>query len=183
VRDHIIRTALDVFRENGYERTTVRAIADRAGVPVSTLYTHIGSKEELFLGLVASVIERAGERMDEIARSDAPPRQKLRAAIVGAAAAFDDNYPELFVYLADFYPVLERSDPAARRRYEEQWLALLTLGVESGELRADLDPKLALFGILGMVNWMHQWYRPGGRHTAREIGEQYAAAILDGLTV
>jgi AcrR family transcriptional regulator len=182
-RDSLIRAALDVFRENGYERTTVRAIADRAGVPLSTLYTHIESKEQLFLDLVAPVIDRAGERMDELTRSDVPPKEKLRLAIVAAAAAFDDNYPELFIYLADFYPALERADPASRRRYEQQWVDLLQLGIDSGDLRSDLDPKLLSYGILGMIHWMHQWYRPGGRATATEIGEQFAAVIVAGLSV
>ena len=54
--------------------------------------------------------------------------------------------------------------------------------LREGALRADLDPKMTAYGILGMVNWMHQWYRPGGRFTAAEIGEQYAASVIDGLS-
>jgi TetR/AcrR family transcriptional regulator, cholesterol catabolism regulator len=180
-REHILETALEVFRENGYERTTVRTIAERAGVPISTLYAHIGSKEELFLGLVAPVIERARVEMDEILASDLPPREKLRRAITRSATAFDGHYPELFIYLRDFYPVLERADPQSRRDYEQQWVDLLRLGMDEGALRDDLDPKMLAYGILGMVNWMHQWYRPGGRFSAAEIGEQFASAIVDGV--
>ena len=56
------------------------------------------------------------------------------------------------------------------------------LAVADGVLRADVDPKLTAYGILGMINSMHQWYRPGGRYTAAEIGERYAASWIDGLS-
>jgi AcrR family transcriptional regulator len=181
-RDAIRRAALEVFREHGYERTSVRAIADRAGIPISSLYAHINSKEELFLELVAPVLERASVDMAEILAAEAPVREKLRRAIVRAASAFDTHHPELFIYLSDFFPVLERADPDARRSYEQRWVDLIAEGMREGALRADLDPKMTAYGILGMVNWMHQWYRPGGRFTAAEIGEQYAASVIDGLS-
>jgi AcrR family transcriptional regulator len=181
-REDVLAAALEVFRENGYERTTVRAIAERAGVTISTLYAHITSKEELFLDLAGPVLERARADMAELTASDAPVREKLHRAIVRAATAFDDDHAELVIYLRDFFPVLERADPAARREYEQGWIDLIALGVSEGLLRADVDPKMAAYGILGMVNWMHQWYRPGGRFTAAGIGEQYAAMIIDGLT-
>ena len=181
-RDAILEAALEVFRENGYERTSVRAIAERAGIPISSLYAHIKGKEELFLELVAPVLERAKLDMAEIVASDDAVRDKLRRAIVHAAGAFDANHEELVIYLRDFFPILERADPQARREYEQTWIDLIAEGVQEGVLRADLDPKMTAYGILGMVNWMHQWYRPGGRFTAAEIGEQYATSMIDGLT-
>jgi AcrR family transcriptional regulator len=182
-RESLIRSALVVFREKGYERTTVRAIADHAGVPISTLYTHIESKEKLFLELVSPVIERADARLEEIVGSERSPTEKLREAIVAAATAFDDNSPELFIYLADFYPVFARENPHGRRPYEQLWQDLLQSGIASGDFRADLDTKLVSYGVLGMVSWMHQWYRTDGRATAQQIGEQFAALIIGGLAV
>jgi AcrR family transcriptional regulator len=180
-RDAILEAALEVFRENGYERTSVRAIAERAGIPISSLYAHIKGKEELFLELVAPVLERASEDMAEILASEGTVQDRLRRAIVRAAGAFDTDHQELVIYLRDFFPILERADPEARREYEQTWIDLIAQGVAEGVLRADVDPKMTAYGILGMVNWMHQWYRPGGRFTAAEIGEQYAAATIDGL--
>ena len=181
-RDAILEAALAVFRENGYERTSVRAIAERAGISISSLYAHIKGKQELFLELVAPVFEHARADMEEIVASDAPVREKLRRAIVRGASAFDENYEELVIYLRDFFPILQRADPEARREYERSWIALIEQGIAEGVLRDDVDPKMAAYGILGMINWMHQWYRPGGRFTAAEIGEQYAASWIDGLS-
>jgi AcrR family transcriptional regulator len=182
-RDHIMECALEVFRENGYDRTTVRMIAERAGIPLSTLYTHIDSKEQLFLSLVEPVLEHARVELAAILATDLPAEDKLRRAIVRAATAFDVHHPELVIYLRDFFPVLERSDPESRREYEAQWLKLLQEGIDEGVIRDDLDPKMLTYGILGMVNWMHQWYRPDGRYTATQIGELFAEAIINGLAV
>ena len=108
-RDAILEAALDVFREHGYERTPVRMIAERAGVPISTLYAHIKGKEELFLELAGPVMERA--RMDiPILASDAPVRDKLRARSPRRERV-RHHHQELVIYLRDFYPMLERSDP------------------------------------------------------------------------
>jgi hypothetical protein len=40
-----------------------------------------------------------------------------------------------------------------------------------------------MYGLLGMCNWVHRWYRPGGRNTLREIGGYFASMIIDGLKV
>src|SRR4051794_6534614 len=104
-RDAILEAALEVFRENGYERTSVRAIAERADISISSLYAHITSKEELFLELVAPVHEQALADMESIAGSQDPIREKLRRAIVRGASAFDDTYDQVVLYLRDFFPL------------------------------------------------------------------------------
>lgn len=181
-RDAILEAALAVFRENGYERTSVRAIAERADVSISSLYAHIRSKEELFLELTAPVHEQALADMAAIMASDDPIRDKLRRAIVRGTSAFDDTYEEVVLYLRDFFPLRERIDPEARSELEQSWIHLIEQGVAEGALRADVDPKLTAYGILGMINSMHQWYRPDGRYSAAEIGERYAASWIDGLS-
>jgi TetR/AcrR family transcriptional regulator, cholesterol catabolism regulator len=180
-RAAIKQAALDVFRENGYERTTVRGIAERAGVTLSTLYTHIGSKEKLFLELVQPVIERPTAAMQEIATSSLSPAEKLRASIVAAASTYDEYFPELFMYFNDFYPALDRLDPSWRFEYESMWLDIITAGIEQGLFRAGLDPGLVRYQMLGMIAWMHKWYTEQGSHTAIEIGEQFADVALKGL--
>lgn len=180
-REDVLRAAVEVFREKGYERATVRDIAARAGMTNSSLYSHVASKQELFLEIVQPVIEAAVERMSHIAGSTATPSQKVREAIAGAVAAFDSHYPEVSVYVRDFYPVLETAEPELRRRYEEGWTAIVQAGVDDGSFRPDADVRVVVLGILGMVNWMHRWYRPGGGRSVEEIGDEMATLVLGGL--
>lgn len=180
-RSEIVQAALAVFREKGYERATVRDIAAKAGLGSSSLYSHIKSKRDLFLEAVGPVIEAGAERMTAVVNSDLEDPEKLRAAIVGTTEAFAEHYPEAFVYLRDFYPVLETADPELRRRYESAWTEIIESGIRKGVFRSDADPKVVAYGILGMCNWLHRWYRLEGRCSATEIGGQFANVILDGL--
>ncbi|MDO3636100.1 hypothetical protein Q2100_10135 [Mycolicibacterium sp. KC 300] len=47
--------------------------------------------------------------------------------------------------------------------------------------RSDLDSRLVLLGILGMHNWIHRWYAPGGRNTLAQIGDTFAELVLSGV--
>ena len=178
----IQQAALAEFREHGYERATVRGIAERAGVRISTLYAHISSKEDLFLSIVAPVLERADSDLAAIRASGAPLREQLQRAIVTAASAFDAHGPELFIYLARLLPGPRACGPGGAADVRGALGRAARGGARGGLLRADLDAKMIAYGVLGMVNWMHQWYRPGGRLSATEIGEMFAAMVIDGLT-
>jgi TetR/AcrR family transcriptional regulator, cholesterol catabolism regulator len=180
-REEIVRAAVEVFREKGYERATVRDIAARVGITTSSLYSHIASKQELFLEAVQPVIEAGAARMARIAASEAAPAEKVREAIVGAVAAFAEHYPEVSIYVREFYPLLETAEPEVRRRYERAWEEIVRSGIESGAFRGDADARVVVYGILGMVNWMHRWYRPDGARTVEEIGGELARLVLGGL--
>jgi Tetracyclin repressor-like, C-terminal domain len=52
-------------------------------------------------------------------------------------------------------------------------------GVEAGLLR-DLPPTLVVFGLLGMCNWLHKWYRPDGKRTPAEIADVFVALLERG---
>ena len=73
----------------------------------------------------------------------------------------------------------KRSDIVANAdAYSKTLLAIVEEGIASGVFRNDLDPRLVMLGILGMHNWIHRWYVPGGRNTLTEIGDTFAAMVL-----
>jgi hypothetical protein len=121
--------------------------------------------------------------MRAIVDSDRSTVEKLRAAIIAAAAPYDEYFPELFMYFNDFYPALDRVDPAPRLEYEELWIGLVRLGIDEGVIRSDVDPRLMMYGMLGMIAWMHKWYSAGDGASATEIGAQFADVLLQGLLV
>ena len=89
VRDDVAEAALAVFLAKGYDRATVREIADRAGLKVSSLYAHIGSKEALFLALIRPVLEVGTEWVEAVAESSLAPDRKLRLACTRAGELYD----------------------------------------------------------------------------------------------
>ena len=69
---------------------------------------------------------------------------------------------------------------AARDRYERGLRDVITEGIHSGEFRA-VDPKVAVFAILGAINWIARWYRPDGSIDATELGSEFADYLVGGL--
>lgn len=95
------------------------------------------------------------------------------------------THPELFVLFGESQHIA--TIPGAQgivtnaENYGKTLLAIIEEGVTGGVFRSDLDPRLVMLGILGMYNWIHRWYVPGGRNSLTEIGGAFAAMVLSGL--
>ncbi|MDT5221908.1 MAG: TetR/AcrR family transcriptional regulator, cholesterol catabolism regulator [Mycobacterium sp.] len=154
------------------------------GLDRATLYCYVGSKEELLVAVIEQPAYEMTRHCRQALESNAPADQKLRRAL---RAYLEDliRYPELFLLFSESQQmaalfeardVVENADA-----YGKTLLAIVTEGVRSGVFRSDLDPRLVILGILGMHNWIHRWYVPGGRNTLAEIGDTFAEMILAGL--
>lgn len=181
----IIAAAAEVFKEKGYHAATTRDIAAAVGIQQASLYYYISSKEELLYLVVRQPIMRLYAQIEEIVKASLPSRTKIERAIAAHLAAFDDNYPHMFVFvqeLPNVMPALEGTQQEFPKRYQHLWEELIGQGILTGELRANLDIPTTALMILGMCNWMHRWYRKGGRLGTAALAEHYAGAILDGIT-
>jgi len=181
----IIAAAAKVFKEKGYHAATTRDIAAEVGIQQATLYYYISSKEELLYLVVREPIVRLFSQVEEIVKASVPTRTKVERAIHAHLAAFDENYPHMFVYVQELPNLIDTLQDKIREspeHYQHLWEAILQQGITAGELRADLDVTAMVLMIMGMCNWLHRWYRKGGRLDTETLARQYARAILDGIT-
>jgi len=182
--EDIIAAAAKVFQTKGYHAATVQDIADAVGILKGSLYHHFKSKEDLLYLIVKEPIARLYERMTDIAASELPASEKLRRAIRAQLEAFDQHHPHLFVYLRERDEMKRRFREQFKlspKQYERCWQQILREGMKSGEFRPDLDVQVVSYGLLGMLNWLHNWYDPRGRLSVREVGDQLATLALAGL--
>jgi AcrR family transcriptional regulator len=180
----IIAAAARVFQEKGYHAATTRDIAAAVGIQQASLYYYVASKEELLYLVVRAPIMQLYAQVEAIVKADVPAREQIERALQVHLAAFDDNYPHMFVFLQEWHnvvPALQDKLQDFPQRYQRLWEEILRQGSTRGELRADLDITATTFMIMGMCNWMYRWYRKGGRLDTRALARQYASAILDGL--
>ena len=180
----IVAAAARVFQEKGYHAATTRDIAAEVGIQQASLYYYISSKEELLYLVVREPIMRLYAQVEVIVQSSLPARTKIEHGIQAHLAAFDENYPHMFVFVQELHNVVQALQDTLREfpgRYQGLWEELLQQGVARGELRADLDVTTTALMILGMCNWMYRWYRKGGRLDTHAVARQYANAILDGI--
>ena len=183
VRDQILRTAADLFRERGYRATTLDHIAARLGMSKASLYTHFRAKEEMLATISRETIEGFTRELGLVLRSDLDPEDKLRRVVRQHVRFVIANRSFLTVFFSEETNLparFARSLAAQKDRYDKGVEAIVTEGMRRGVFR-DVSPRLVVFGLLGMLNWLYKWYNPGGRWGAEEISTAFLSLLEDGL--
>jgi AcrR family transcriptional regulator len=171
----ILKVAANCFGEMGYRATTLDTIAAKAGLSKVTLYRYVKSKDE-FLSLVFErTIDSFRAGLAEIIGQRLPADEKLRRIVRYQVALLASHLPFLKVFFAEEAglpaPMAARA-ARARREYDGAIERAYRDGVDEGLFR-DLPPTLVVFGILGMCNWLHEWYKPEGRSSPTEIADVF----------
>ncbi len=183
VRDQILRVAADLFRERGYRATTLDDIAARLGMSKASLYRSFRAKEEMLAAISRETIENFTRGLTVVLRSDLSPEDKLRRAVREHVRFVIANRSFLTVFFseeASLPPRLARAIAAQKDRYDKGIETIVAEGVRSGVFR-DVPPRLVVFGLLGMLNWLYKWYNPAGRWDAEDVSTAYLSLVEDGL--
>ncbi len=185
-RDELLRIAARLFAERGFRNTTVRDIADAAGILSGSLYHHFDSKESMVDEILQTFQRELFAGYDAILASDQSARGKIDAAVRLSFEAIDEHHAEVAIFQneADWLSGLgDRFGYLAERHAQSRdvWMTLLKEGIASGDLKADLDLELAYRFIRDTVWVAVRWYRPGGELTAERVADQYLSILLDGI--
>ena len=188
--DHETRTgqiyeaAARVFCENGFGQSSMSDVAAAVDMTKAGVYHHIASKDELLFGIMSYGMdlfeERVLDRVDEIR----DPLERLRAAIRAHVLLVTRDRPkEVTVILNeslslrdDYRDKIDRR----KRRYVRFLNETFRELIRDGQMR-DIDPRIATFALLGMINWTYQWFGIGGRVRDTELAEAYVDLFLGGL--
>jgi len=184
-RAELLATAAEVFASQGYAATTVRKVADAAGILGGSLYYHFDSKESMADEILSTFLDELWAAYARVIAAELPARETLEAFIVESFRSIDRHRPAVVIYQNEskhlagsdrFHYLLD-----SQRRFEEMWTALLDRGVEEGAFRPDLDRVLVYRFIRDTVWVAANWYQHGGRLSAEEIAKQYLAMVLEGI--
>lgn len=181
--DQLLATATRLFKEQGYHNTSMQDLADALGLQKGSLYYYINSKEELLHQLLERATSFLAAGIDEIYAASLPPAEKLRWALEAHAVTMMEHLDLVSVYLQEYRslpPSRLEEVLAVRKHYERVLMQILEDGITAGDFRP-VNVKMAVFGLLGMVNWTHQWFTPGGEFSAQEIAAMLADLALGGL--
>jgi len=184
-RDELLRIAAELFATQGFKNTTVRDIAEAAGILSGSLYHHFDSKESMIDEVLSTFQEELFGKYDEILSGDDDARTKLESAVRVSFEAIDQHPHEVAIFQneADYLGRFERFGYLAQRNAQSRdvWITLLTEGVRTGALRKDLDIELTYRFIRDTVWVAVRWYRPGGKLSHDDIADQYLHILLDGI--
>ncbi|TYB40111.1 TetR/AcrR family transcriptional regulator [Actinomadura chibensis] len=184
-RAELLATAAEVFASQGYSATTVRQVADAAGILGGSLYYHFDSKEAMADEILSTFLDEMWAAYERVLGAGLSARDTLEGIVVESFRTIDRHRPAVVLYqneskhlaTSERFAYLRES----RSRFEEMWLALLERGVREGSFRADLDPGLVYRFIRDTVWVAANWYKRGGRLSADDIAKQYLALFLEGI--
>jgi AcrR family transcriptional regulator len=183
VREHILHTAADLFRERGYRATTLDHIAARLGMSKASLYKSFHAKEEMLAVISRRTIETFTRELTLVLGSNLTPEDKLRRVVRDHVRFVIANRSFLTVFFseeANLPARLARALAQQKDRYDKGIESLVVDGVKQGVFR-DVPPRLVVFGLLGMLNWVYKWYNPRGRWGAEEISSAFLSLVEGGL--
>ena len=188
-RDELLSIAAGLFAERGLRATTVRDIADAAGILSGSLYHHFKSKEaivdEILRGFLDALFGDYRRIVDSA--SGLGPRETLEALVQASFEAIHNHRDEVAIYQDEVKHLRgnARFDYLGERNTEfrEMWTGVLRRGMESGDFRDDLDVRLTYRFLRDTVWVAVRWYRPEGNDDHGAIANQYLNIVLDGLAV
>ncbi|MFD9475731.1 MULTISPECIES: TetR/AcrR family transcriptional regulator [Streptomyces] len=186
-RRELLDTAAEVFAAQGYNATTVRKIADAAGMLAGSLYYHFDSKESMLDEILSAFLTELWDGYDTVLAAGLGPRETIEALVTESFREIDRHRAAVAIYQKESRTLSAQprfhylSD--SQQKFEKAWLGTLERGVEAEVFRADLDIRLTYRFVRDTVWVAASWYRPGGQHSPEEIARQYLSMVLDGIAL
>ena len=186
-RDHLIRLAADLFAEKGFRATTVREIADAAGILSGSLYHHFDSKESIGDEILREFLDDVlGGYREAVAGTD-DPRVAIERMVRFSTAALSRHRAALTMLQNDWAYFSAQPRFAylrtAMKENEQTWIERLEQGKQDGQFRADLDARL-IYRLLRDILWIPtSWKQARGKSwTTDEIVDGLLRLLFVGIS-
>ena len=192
-RQEILRTAARLFQQRGYDATSMNDVAAALKLSKGGLYHHFQSKDEILFEIMNHAMEITQERVLNPVIDIADPEERLRALIrLHIEVVIGPRDREITVMLHENHPL----PPALRRRINSRkkdyvhFLEKLMAEVQEKRLGGNakvhrgvskVSSRAAAFALLGMLNWIYQWYKPEGELQAQNLIPQFTELIFGGI--
>ncbi len=196
-RQEILRTAARLFQQRGYDATSMNDVAAALKLSKGGLYHHFQSKDEILFEIMNHAMEITQQRVIDPVRGIADPEERLRALIrLHIEVVLSPRDREITVMLHENHPL----PPALRKRinarkkdyihFLENLMAEVQDKVQTDfqkkvqptqSVKGKVSPRAAAFALLGMINWIYQWYKPEGELQAQNLIPQFTDLIFGGI--
>lgn len=184
-RVQILRRAAEIFERKGVAQTSIEDIANEVGIKREGIYYYFKSREDILLELILPQSNILLRNLRNIMAAQGDHLGKLHAAMEMHLSSYSPGYLETTVMLRENHIFKDQKKLDALRKvwreYTDLWVQLVAEGQAAGEFQADLDPKMASYGILGMCNWMSRWYTPGKGMSIAQITEDFFRLCAFGI--
>ncbi len=165
-REHLLAVAVREFSRKGFARTSIRDIAQAAGLQPGSVYHHFASKDDLFVAAHSAGMREVSRLMEAAPARSHDPWERLEIAftvhirhLISGNDLTAWTGASLFLFES---PEMQRQLRAERDRFEAVYRRLIA----DLPLPPGIDRSLLRLQLLGALNWTRTWYRPGKRGAA-----------------
>jgi AcrR family transcriptional regulator len=186
-RARVLTAARDLFDEVGYEETTIRMVAERAGVAVGSVFTTFAGKAELLSQVMADRVEALQAELERLAPHLRGPTVDRLRSVMAVHYGFETRRLRLFVaYVACSFtwPADGAVTPIGRNhRFRGMLIDVLRGGVERGDVRKDVDVDLFIDTLLATYVWNYRRAAQDGADAAALIAamDRQIGLLFDGV--
>lgn len=181
--DSLLSVAVRVFNERGYDGTSMEHLSKAAGISKSSIYHHVAGKEELLLRGVSRALDALFAILDEEHARAGRAVQRLEHVVRRMVEVLTAELPYVTLLLrVRGNTDTERWALERRREFDRRVAELLRQAADDGDIRGDVESRLATRLVFGMINSIAEWYRPEGPAGAeRELGDVVVRLVFEGL--
>jgi AcrR family transcriptional regulator len=181
-REELLGVCARLFRDKGFDGTTIRDISEAARMHSGSPFYHFKTKQEMLVAVMEQGLTEGLRRIEAVLAERLPADERFRRLVRAHLGTLledgNDFIPVLLYDWRSLTPANRRRVIALKDRYDRLWQGMLDELERAGRLAC--DARLARLLVLGAVNWTAQWYRAGGRFTLDQIAAQTARFFLRG---
>ncbi|MCW8217485.1 MULTISPECIES: TetR/AcrR family transcriptional regulator [Streptomyces] len=180
----LLAVAVRVFNERGYDGTSMEHLSQAAGISKSSIYHHVAGKEELLRRAVTRALDGLFGILDEPGAVRGRTVERVEYVTRRTVEVLMDELPYVTLLLrVRGNTQTERWALDRRREFDQRVSALLEAAVADGDLRADVDIRMATRLLFGMVNSLVEWYRPQpeGSPEREQLADTVVRLAFDGM--
>ena len=181
-QESVLRIAVKVFNERGYDGTSMEDLSKKLGITKSAIYHHVSSKEELLRLAVDRALDGLFAVAEEAHASQGRAIDRLEHLVRASVRVLVDRLPFVTLLLrVRGNTDVERSALARRREFDLIVTDLARQAIAEGGIRPDVDAAITARLLFGMVNSLIEWYKPRRGANGDEIADAVCKIAFDGL--
>jgi AcrR family transcriptional regulator len=181
-RESLLRVAVEVFNDRGYDGTSMEDLAARLGITKSAIYHHVSSKGELLRLAVDRALDGLFAAVAEPGCRTGPATARLEYLLRRSVEVLVAELPFVTLLLrVRGNTEAERAALARRREFDLIVTDLARQAIAEGGIRPDVDAAVTARLLFGMVNSLIEWYRPDRGHDVTGIADAVVAVAFHGL--
>lgn len=181
---NVFEVAAEVFHRKGYDNTSMSDVASAAGLTKAGLYHHVASKESLLYTVLDYGLDLTESCVVRPLEAIADPVDRLKTMIdLHLRLVLEERNLEVTGLLHEC-KTLSAADRGRINRRKKEYVKMTTRLIADVIKKynvKDVNPKLAAFALLGMLNWTYQWYKASGSSRREEIVDNFQRIFLQGI--